>query len=156
MKIGKNIVLALLLCLMGSSLFAQKGLFGLSYGQDLKEARKALLTQGFTKFNQYFDTDEYANKQIPALYFVGLNDYNKNGTLSGWTVYYHVNGDQKLIDKVKAELDALHKNISYHDNVFDERSWELGNEHTVYLKRIDDNKTLVIDYGDAEYYDDWE
>jgi hypothetical protein len=150
----KGIILVIAFVMLVASMFAQTGLFGLSYGQTLKEANKILVAKGFKEVRTSDDFVRYSNPKLASLTDLVVNNYGKNGIVSGWTAYYKVNDDPKQMDILRAEIDAIHKTYSSYDNVFEERCWELGNDHAVYLKYLSKD-TIIIDYSLSYDYEDF-
>jgi hypothetical protein len=146
----------LLICsfiVLAISLFAQKGMFDISFDQDVKEVHKALLAKGFTEGEKTSSFTQYSNPKIPMLQLLTVRDSEEDGTVSGWTIKYIVNGDQALIDKYMADLTALHKVEPYYDDYYEEDVWELENYNAIYAYTLEDGKIMVIEYT---YFDDWE
>jgi hypothetical protein len=151
----KKSLLFVLFCLLVTTFFAQTGLFDLSYGQDLGEAHKALLAKGFKEVERTDSVVKYTNAKIPELKVLEVRDSNDDGTISGWTARYNVEGNKALVDKLKAQLDTLHDTESYYDDYFEEWVWELANDNAIYFSLTDDDKTLIIQYTVYDDYYDW-
>ncbi|PKN73852.1 MAG: hypothetical protein CVU50_01305 [Candidatus Cloacimonetes bacterium HGW-Cloacimonetes-3] len=150
----------LLICLFIAlvlGLFAQKGMFDISFGQDISDVNKALLAKGFTVSEKTDTSTLYKSTKIPRLASLSVRDLDKNGTVSGWTIRFTVNGDQTIIDKYMADLTALHKVESYYDDYYEEDVWELENEKAIYVYPTgDESETLIIEYTDFDdYWDYW-
>ncbi len=146
---------ALLICsfiVLFISLFAQKGMFDISFGQDTQEVRKALLAKGYTEGEKTTSSTVYHNPKIPDLQSLQVRDYEENGTVSGWTIKFVVNDDEAKINKYMEDLTALHKVSSYYDDLYEEEVWELDNNKAIYVYPSDDNSVLTIEYTE---YDDW-
>ncbi|MDD2229149.1 MAG: hypothetical protein PHY48_07055 [Candidatus Cloacimonetes bacterium] len=155
----KKTFFLLMVSLFAVAAFAQTGMFDLSYGQNIEDAHKALLAKGFKVVEQLAPTTEYSNKSVPNLISLKVRDAEDNGTISGWTIKYQVDGDQDKIDKFVTDLDALQGVTSYYDDWFGEWVWVLDNYNAIYMSLSLEEVFLTIDYtvydDSADYYDWW-
>jgi len=154
----KKTFLFLLISLFAVAVFAQTGMFDLSYGQNIDDAHKALLTKGFTVAEKTETTTEYSNTKIPHLLSLKISYNKEDQEIIDWIIKYQVNGDQELIDKYIADLDELQDVTSYYDDYTEEYVWELDNYNAIYMSLSEERAIMTIDYteyDDYYYYDDY-
>lgn len=154
----KKAMLSLLLLMLCLLVFGQTGLFKLSFNQNYQEAAKSLISQGFAVKDSTATSKNFTCSKIPRLTKLSLRNAYSEGLVSGWTVYYKVDGDAALIKEYKDKLSAMHGVDPWYDDYYEEDVWELDYPYAIYVYPIEDGATLVIEYTEIEddyYYDDW-
>lgn len=150
----KRYILVAALYLFMAVLMAETGLFDLNFGQDLAEAHEALLAKGFLETQRDDTSVTYKNAQIPGLIDLEIWDSNDVDTISGWTVHYDIKDNAGLVQKMLADLKAIHENEPVKsDSIFEEWFWDLGYSYEMGMSLSEDKSMLTIDYVDAN--DGW-
>lgn len=142
----KRYILLAILCLFMAALMAQTGLFDLSFGQSTAEAHTALLAKGFKETERGFMYVDYKNDQVPELSILGVYDHTDEGTISDWSAYYKVLDNPKLIDKILADITAIHKKEPDSTSVQDEWTWKLDAPYGLHVSLSEDRAILKIEY----------
>ncbi|MDD3563097.1 MAG: hypothetical protein PHR32_05435 [Candidatus Cloacimonetes bacterium] len=149
----KYIILAAL-CLFMAVLMAQTGLYDLSYAQDMAEAHKALLAKGFQESNRNDLSVTYTNDQIPGLIYLEIRDVLDTKTISSWTVRFDVEDNAGMIQKLIADLTAIHKKEPVTSDFDDRWEWDLGSTYGVNMLLYEEQSTLSVNYTNAnEHWD---
>ena len=151
----KKSLILVLLSLLATAIFAQTGLFDLSFKQDIKEAHKALLAKGFKESDRTAELVKYTNAKMPELIELEVRNLNDDGTISGWTARYMVKDNEALINQLRTQLDTMHETEGYYDDYFEEWVWELANDKAVYMSLSSDESNLEIQYTEYDDYWDW-
>ncbi len=153
----KQFLFTVLLSFLFITLFAQTGMFGISFNQSFTDAQKVLKDKGFVETEKVIGKAVYTNSKIKGLESVRLNLDGETNVVTGWVIKYSAKGDKAFIDKLTKDLTDLHKVNPFYDDYYGEDVWELENGKAVYVA-IDSNDDIVsMEYTefDESYYDDW-
>ncbi len=150
----KHILLTILFLFLFIYLFAQTGMFGISFGQEKSKVQTELKAKGFVETDKTVSIFNYTNSKIPDLASLKLYINEEKGIVTGWVVKYSVNGDQAKIDKIFNDLTEMHDVSPFYDDYYEEHVWELDNGKAAYVYVDPDSSTLTIDYTefDDSYY----
>lgn len=127
-------------------LAAETGLFELSFGQSSQEADKALLAKGFQETARGFMYVIYENDQMPELERIVVYDYTNNGTISDWSTEYRVKDNPKLIEKILADLTAIHGVEPQIISSLNEWIWIIQDPYELRASLGEDKSILQVEY----------
>lgn len=127
-------------------LAAETGLFELSFGQSSQEADKALLAKGFQETARGFMYVIYENDQMPELERILVYDYTNNGTISDWSTEYRVKDNPKLIEKILADLTAIHGVEPQIISSLNEWIWIIQDPYELRASLGEDKSILQVEY----------
>ena len=102
----KKLYIMMILALAAAGLFAQAGLFGVAYGDNLNLADSLMVQQGFIAREVIGSWVVYASDYNPLIDFVVLYVDPDSEVLHGWSVVY--NGENTP-EQDEFVLDQLHK-----------------------------------------------
>jgi hypothetical protein len=142
----KRLFWILLITLLASAMWAQTGLFDLSYGMGKDEALETLDTNGFTVSNE---TDYWIEAVPVDNYYVEkmeLTFSESSGGLTDWWIVYLEQEDEDIESLVMEALEERHGYDYYYDDYAFESSWDLGDGHYVYAGWDWDYATFYVEY----------
>lgn len=135
--------------------FAQTGMYGIKFGAPVKEMDKQLRGSGFKIKESSESSTTYTNSTLPSLISLELRDSSSNDSVSGWTIKYDIEKDEKVQTNVLAKLKELHGEHDVSDDYDCDYIWYFPNDHalyvTVYPTNIELNYTIG-NWDDDEYY----
>ena len=143
----KRYILLAALCLFMAALMAEPGLFELSFGQNLEEAHAALLVKGFHETERGFMYVDYKNDKIPELSILAVYDHTNKGTISDWSVYYEVQDNPKLIEKILSDLTVIHKKEPDSTSVQNEWICKMNAPSGLRVSLSEDRAILKVEYS---------
>lgn len=143
----KRYILLVMLYLFMAALMAETALFDLSFGQSTAEAHTALLAKGFHETERGFMYVDYKNDQIPELSILGVYDHTNSGTISDWSAYYKALDNPKLIEKILADLTAIHKKEPDSRSAQDEWTWKMNAPYGLRVSLSKDGAILKVEYS---------
>lgn len=142
----KRHILIIAMSLLIAVLAAETGLFELSFGQSSQEADKALLAKGFQETARGFMYVIYENDQMPELERIVVYDYTNNGTISDWSTEYRVKDNPKLIEKILADLTAIHGVEPQIISSLNEWIWIIQDPYELRASLGEDKSILQVEY----------
>lgn len=141
----KIILLILCACLFGG-LYAQKGLFSLSYGLTLAEADSVLAISGFFPENSEKDVVKYysdINEFVEAiLVFVEP----KSQRIAGWFVKYNSDNGEDNDHLVIDRIANMHGETNHFDEETQQLIWFLSTTRTVHVMYSEDGSLTALYY----------
>jgi len=149
----KTLLAVVLVLVLGSLLWAQSGMFDLGFGMSRDEAHKILLEKGFTVSERDSFYVVYTNAQKPDL--SNLTLVFESGVIYEWKITLKVDRDESRIGAIRDELNGLHGDVSYWDELIEEQVWELDNGKAVYMWFSEYLTTMYIVYCESDGYWDW-
>ena len=142
----KKIILLLIALALGAGLFAQEGLFNLSYGMSLEEADTILGAAGFHAEGSQKDAVKYYSdiNEFVAAILVFLEPNTQR--VAGWFIKYNpTNGednDHLVIDRIS----NMHGETNHFEEETQQLIWFLTNTRTLHVMYAQDGSLTALYY----------
>lgn len=144
----KKTILTLAFIVLTLGLFAQTGLFDISYGQNRSDVEKNLKSQGFVVAETNDSEIVFNSPSIAYLNYIGIS-FDKDNQVDYWEIEYVPKDLEAFFEEMEQTLSEIHGKSRYmRENYL---GWLLENDKAVYLMIINDESTEVI----LKYSDDW-
>lgn len=141
----KIILLILASCLFGG-LFAQQGLFSLSYGITMAEADSILAISGFFAGNSESDVVKYHSDINEFVEAILLFIEPKSGRLAGWFVKYNSENGEDNDHLVIDRISNMHGETNHFDEETQQLIWYLSTTRTVHVLYSEDGSLTALYY----------
>lgn len=154
----KKIISTLALIAITLGLFAQTGLFGISYGQERSDVENQLKVKGFVVKETTKGKTELTNSKIEYLDYLSVF-FNSESKVSSWMAVYAPEDGADFFNDMEDTLEDMHDEGEYLDWFY--TAWPLGSDKAVYLG-LDESSSprVIVSYSDDEdlmyyYYDSY-
>jgi len=151
----KKIILILAAMTLAVGLFAQKGLFNLSYGMSLDEADEILALSGFHAegsekhaVKYYSDINEFVSA---IMLFMEPN----SNRLAGWFIKYNSDNGEDNDHLVIDRIAMMHGETNHFEEETQQLIWFLTNTRTLHVMYAQDSSLTALYYDShlAELFD---
>nr|MDK2850808.1 hypothetical protein [Candidatus Cloacimonadota bacterium] len=151
----KKIIFLIIALTISVGLFAQKGLFNLSYGMTLEEANNVLAQAGFYPEESEAHAVKYysdINELVSAI-MLFLEPNTKR--LAGWFVKYNPENGEDNDHLVIDRITMMHGKTNHFDEETQQLIWFLTNTRTLHVMYAQDNSLTALYYDAffAELFD---
>ncbi|HNX36905.1 MAG TPA: hypothetical protein PL124_04770 [Candidatus Cloacimonadota bacterium] len=147
----KRFILLSLMLLLGLGLFAQTGLYFLSYDDTITEADSILTDQGFQVANDNTgNLIRYYPMNNPKIKVVSLIMNPDFKTVAGWQVVYNADNSEADDNYVFQQLTKMHNDWFKNYEETGQIVWFLTDTRTVHLVYLDDGSLTVL-YYDSKF-----
>ncbi|MBM4403255.1 MAG: hypothetical protein FJ042_02530 [Candidatus Cloacimonetes bacterium] len=149
----KRIVI-LFVCIFAWALYAQTGLFDLTYGEALSTAKGKLSSAGFVLVDQSSSVVEYTPSEQSKSYnivdgIILIVNPGSDKTV-GWFIKYNGENTTELDSIVLDALLEMHGENNEYDESTDQLLWNLGGTRSLHVMYTMEN-CLSILYFDSAY-----
>lgn len=141
----KKLFIALVFIILALGLYAQTGLYGISFGQSMDAAIANLQSKGFKVILKETSLVDLTNTGIKDLKRVRLFFYEKK--LGSWYVFYDTQNKADIKARIVKDIETLHGKGQIWDEYENEWGWQLANGNAVYLKEDREDKEVIVEYG---------
>lgn len=142
----KRICVLIFLLAVSWSLFAQSGLFDLSYAIPWVEADSLLMTNGFSAQENANNQVKYYSAANPLVSAIILFVEPKTQRMVGWFVKYSAENTEENDNYVLETLAKLHGKTNHYDEETQQLIWYLSTTRTVHVMYAADNSLTVLYY----------
>ncbi|MDY0152638.1 MAG: hypothetical protein RBS43_10235 [Candidatus Cloacimonas sp.] len=138
------LLLLLLVCTLG--LFAQSGLFNLSYAILATEADSILALSNFENTATGVNTITYTPTDNDLVSAIILFIEPKTERMIGWFIKYNPDNTEENDDYVLKTLQQMHGEKNHMDEETQQLVWFLSTTRTVHVMYAEDNSLTVLYY----------
>ncbi|MDD4309941.1 MAG: hypothetical protein PHO32_06135 [Candidatus Cloacimonetes bacterium] len=142
----KKISILLFLVTLALGLFAQSGLFDLSYAIKLVEADSIMVYNGFVGSEPANNMVKYTPAANDLVSAIILFVEPKTQRMIGWFVKYNSENTEENDDYVVRTLAKLHGETNHFDDDTQQLIWYLSTTRTVHVMYSADNSLTVLYY----------
>ncbi|MCK9309751.1 MAG: hypothetical protein PHH43_02455 [Candidatus Cloacimonetes bacterium] len=142
----KKIIFLFVLITCALGLYAQSGLFNLSYAMPFAEADSLLNAQGFFAKDSEKDLLRYFPKDNKLISAVIIFIEPKSQRIIGWFIKYDPSNEEKYDKLVIDSIMALHGEKNHFDEDTEQLIWFLSTTRTVHVVYALDGGLTVLYY----------
>ena len=147
----KKAVLLFVFTMLAWIVFAQTGLYNVSFDKKVADVEANLKNQGFYLIQKTSASSTYLQRNNTYLVGLTLHGFYDQGEVIGWEVNYCLEDEPDLYDETIAKLTRLHGHWDYSSKTRFELSWFLENNKTLTVTYDEDDDVLTIRYAYSEY-----
>ena len=147
----KYIASIILLAALGG-LFAQTGLFDISYEDPWPHADSLLAKFGYLAENIEGPMVKYYSKQDPMVEAVILFINPENLKVAGWFVKHRNTLSSEMDQIVVDRVYDMHGESTHYDRATEQLIWVLSPKRSIHLLYVSDGSLCVL-YSDSDYED---
>lgn len=140
------------LCVLAISLFAQTGLFNLSFGDSFGQAEKQLLSQGLLKKEQADNAALFIPKSSDLLHGLKVYMDPMSSKVVGWLITYKPQTEPDTRVVVTNQLKKLHGNGKFVRSLGG-LAWNIDNTHQILFYPNQKTGVYCVLYMDSNYED---